>query len=210
MISRGDSINYNKAKGRAAGQYLGYALQPVRFFYHLLKCDPDASVGLEHVDDISVHSSLGVILAEQCKSALTTNPVSDWSIDLWKTFSNWVENTESGYFNPDITKYHLYVTPVKKGKIVQKLSDAKDESEIAVIIKDIEARLTRLSSVPGCHDHLQIVLRADRGMVTKIIKNFSFAYLIFIHPYAKVLLYHLAIIHYKYLWPKRIFCSENK
>jgi len=47
-------------KGSAAGQYLGYALQPVRLFYHLLKCNPDATVGLEHVDDISVHSSDGV------------------------------------------------------------------------------------------------------------------------------------------------------
>ena len=70
-----------RVKGSAPGQYLGFALQPVRLFYHLLKCDPEDQVGLEHVDDVSVHTNHGVRVAEQCKSALSRNPVSNWAVE---------------------------------------------------------------------------------------------------------------------------------
>lgn len=78
-------------KHAAAGPYLGFALQPVRMCYHLLSCPRDASVSLEYLDDVAVHYADGTLLLEQCKSALTHNPISDWSDDLWKTVVNWLE-----------------------------------------------------------------------------------------------------------------------
>jgi hypothetical protein len=74
-----------KSKHNAPGQYLGFALQPLRMFYHLLTAPKEAWVSLELVDDIAVHYANGDMLAEQTKSALSHNPLSNWAIDLWKT-----------------------------------------------------------------------------------------------------------------------------
>lgn len=102
-----------KAKGSAAGQYLGYALQPVRLFFHLLTCPSDSFVGLEYVDDISVHVGDKVILAEQCKSALTGNPTSNWSVDFWKTIANWIDNSTSGLITAEARESRCMSFPRK-------------------------------------------------------------------------------------------------
>lgn len=52
------------SKHSAAGQYLGYALQPVRLCYHLLTAPDGSQVSLEHLDDIAVHFPAGNILLE--------------------------------------------------------------------------------------------------------------------------------------------------
>ncbi len=75
-------------KHSAPGQYLGFALQPVRRFYYLLIAPKGAKVGLELQDDVSVHYANGKVCLEQTKSALKQNPISDWDEDLWKAFDN--------------------------------------------------------------------------------------------------------------------------
>ena len=73
----------------APGQYLGFAIQPVRLCYHLLTCPAKAKVSLEYLDDVAIHYCDGSVLLEQAKSALSQNPLSDWAIDFWKCLANW-------------------------------------------------------------------------------------------------------------------------
>jgi len=42
-------------KHSAPGQYLGFALQPVRMCFYLLSSQNGATVSLEHLDDVAVH-----------------------------------------------------------------------------------------------------------------------------------------------------------
>lgn len=172
QIVRTSSVAKSKIKGTAPGQYLGYALQSVRLFYHLITCDQDAAVGLEYADDVSVHNGSEARLLEQCKSALSQNPVSDWAIDLWKTFSNWVENVQSGAINPTCTNFRLYVTPVKSAKLAQRLSDAKSEDEITSILKGVAQKRLKLKKPPACDQHIQTVLSASPAVLTSIFRNF--------------------------------------
>src|SRR5438046_1147217 len=79
------AVNTKSAAHSAAGQYLGFALQPVRLCHYLLTTIEGTEVSLEHADDVAVHYPDGTTLLEQCKSALSQNPVSDWARDLWKT-----------------------------------------------------------------------------------------------------------------------------
>ena len=88
----------------APGPYLGFALQPVRLCYHLLRGKPEDVVTIEGADDITVVTARGIIL-EQNKSALSQNPVSDWAHDLWKTFANWIALIKDG---------HIGVAPVSR------------------------------------------------------------------------------------------------
>ena len=51
-----------KVKGTAPGQYLGYALQPVRMCFHLLDADKTASVSLEYIEDVAIHLDNGGLI----------------------------------------------------------------------------------------------------------------------------------------------------
>ncbi|MDF1848285.1 MAG: hypothetical protein P1U69_13885 [Parvibaculaceae bacterium] len=163
----------NNVKGNAAGQYLGYALQPVRLFYHLLSCPADGDVGLEHADDVSVHMPDGSTVVEQCKSALTSNPVSDWAEDLWKTFHLWIDNANAGIYDAAKTQFQLYVTPIKTGKLVKQLSDLSSEEEIKALLGDIALHRKKLSSSTKTAEHLNAVFAADLQLVIQIVQNFK-------------------------------------
>jgi hypothetical protein len=171
-LALSDLATLKKAKGSAAGQYLGYALQPVRLFFHLLTCPSDSYVGLEYADDISVHAGDKVLLAEQCKSALTGNPTSNWSVDFWKTIANWIENSKSGFISPESTSLQLYVVPQKKHGFSGRLSDLKTDNEIDAAIVDIVKKRGKLSSAPECEPYLLKVLGADPVLRRLLIRNF--------------------------------------
>lgn len=161
-----------RAKGSAPGQYLGFALQPVRLFYHLLTCNADESVGLELVDDVSVHASDQVRCAEQCKSALSGNPISNWAVDFWKTLANWVENIESGHLDAENTIFQLYVTPVKKAGFAAQFSETKSDIEIDAILETVRKQRAKLSKAPECETFLSNVLAAEAGMLRNLLRNF--------------------------------------
>lgn len=166
-------MNTFNVKGSATGQYLGYALQPVRLFYHLLSCPTDAEVGLEYADDVSVHHSDGSSLVEQCKSALKTNPITDWAEDLWKTFHLWIDNANAGAYDPVKTRFQLYVTPVKSGNFAQQLSDLSNEDEIKALLDEIAKRRKKISSTSKSAEHLDAVFAAYPKLVVQIIQNFK-------------------------------------
>ncbi len=166
-------MNTFNVKGSATGQYLGYALQPVRLFYHLLSCPTDAEVGLEYADDVSVHHSDGSTLVEQCKSALKTNPITDWAEDLWKTFHLWIDNANAGAYDPVKTRFQLYVTPVKSGNFAQQLSDLSNEDEIKALLDEIAKRRKKISSTSKSAEHLDAVFAAYPKLVVQIIQNFK-------------------------------------
>jgi hypothetical protein len=92
--------------GAAPGQYLGYGLQDVRLCMRLLSANDGDVVSLEYLDDVAIRKADGCYLLEQNKSALSRNPVSDWSASLWKTFANWLvvfiyDHLELGYVIAD-------------------------------------------------------------------------------------------------------------
>src|SRR4051812_15884870 len=93
----------------APGQYLGYSVQATRFLHRLLKGDLEDLISLEVIDDVGVMTASGKVIAEQSKSVLDGNPVSDRSPQLWKTFSNWIRAVEDGSINPKTTEFVLYV-----------------------------------------------------------------------------------------------------
>jgi hypothetical protein len=150
-------------KHSAAGQYLGYALQPVRLFYHLLTCPKGARVSLEYLDDVAVHYSDGSLYLEQTKSAQKQNPVSDWAIDLWKAFDNWVAMVDDGVCVAGASRFSIYVTPPKTGAFVTSLAEASTVKQLADAIQTVGQKLDKLKTPPGCAAHLKRFLEATEA-----------------------------------------------
>ena len=144
-----------KSKHNAPGQYLGFALQPLRMFYHLLTAPKDASVSLELVDDVAVHYANGEVLVEQTKSALSHNPLSNWAVDLWKTIANWIDDIDAGRLNVDRTVFQLYVTPVYEGEYSSSISKARTREEVAGIVASVTASVAADPPADDCLKHVQ-------------------------------------------------------
>lgn len=167
------NANVKPAKHSAAGPYLGFALQPVRAFHHLLTSPRGSSVSLEFQDDVAVHYPNGALRLEQTKSALKQNPIADWAPDLWNTFHNWLKMLQSGAIKANITEYRLYVAPPKAGAFVEALTAASDATAAKAVIANIRSKLEKLRKDPACLDKLQFLLDAAEEEQTAIITRFA-------------------------------------
>lgn len=160
-------------KHSAPGQYLGFALQPVRAFFHLLTAPKGAKVALELQDDVSVHYIDGSVCLEQTKSALKQNPISDWAEDLWKAFDNWLTMLDAGHCQPGSAVFRLYVTPAKQGAFVEALAAAKSPEEVDSVLATIKTKLEKKKSPPACASRVQALLDAPDDHRRALIGNFE-------------------------------------
>lgn len=156
-------------KHAAAGPYLGFALQPVRLCYYLLSSPRDSSVSLEYLDDIAVHYADGTLLLEQCKSALTHNPISDWADDFWKTVANWLDAVETKKVDGAKTSFRLYVTPPKPGKLSALMHDAADAKAVEALVKQVRGKLKKKAEPPKCIANVQKFFDANEALRLAVV-----------------------------------------
>ncbi|RXS97583.1 ABC-three component system protein [Silvibacterium dinghuense] len=173
MTILSDAVVLKRPKHTAPGQYLGFAIQPVRLCYHLLTCPAKAKVSLEYLDDVAIHYVDGSALLEQAKSALSQNPLSDWAVDFWKCLDNWLSSVSSSSAFSVSTQYRLYVTPVKTGARAAALSDAMTGIQIESITSEIKSTLKKLRKLPTCASHLQTFLGATPEARFAVISRFK-------------------------------------
>jgi hypothetical protein len=158
-------------KSSAPGQYLGFSLQQVRLCHHLLRASDGASVSLEYTEDVAVHWPDGSQLLEQAKSALSSNPASDRSEELWKTFANWADRCSEG-LDPTTVHFDLYITPPKTGELVMALHAAVSmESALAVLAK-VKALVNWKKPDVGCSPYVTRFLNVGDTICAQIISRF--------------------------------------
>lgn len=160
-------------KHSAPGQYLGFALQPVRAFFHLLTAPKGAKVALELQDDVSVHYADGSVCFEQLKSALKQNPISDWDVDLWKAFDNWRVMFVEGQCEAAKTRFRLYVTPAKRGAFAEALAAAKSKEQIEGVLATIKTKLDKKKAPPASAAQVEALLDAPESLRLQLFGNFE-------------------------------------
>jgi hypothetical protein len=160
-------------KHSAPGQYLGFALQPVRAFFYLLTAPKSAKVAIELQDDVSVHYVDGSVCLEQTKSALKQNPIADWDEDLWKAFDNWRIMLDAGQCEATSTKFRLYVTPAKKGAFAEALAAAKSGADVEAVLTIIKTKLDKKKTPPASADKIKTLLDLPEGDRHGLFGNFE-------------------------------------
>jgi hypothetical protein len=158
-------------KSAAPGQYLGFSLQQIRLCHHLLRVPDGASVSLEYADDVAVHWADGSQLLEQAKSALSGNPASDRSEELWKTFANWADQCTEG-LDPATTDFELYITPVKTGELVMALHAALSTEAVSAVLSKVKALVNPKKPDVGCSPYVTKFLKAGDATCAQIISRF--------------------------------------
>ena len=157
----------------AAGQYLGYSLQQVRLCVYLLHRPSAHSVFMESLDDIAVKDEEGFYIVEQAKSALTHNPSTPWSQNLWDAIAHWIDLAEKGRLCPAKTTFRYYVAPDKRSSFVSRMHAATDNQTAETVISDVADRREKLKNAPACDGDVQRFLNADRPTLRQIICNFE-------------------------------------
>jgi hypothetical protein len=160
------------SKAAAPGQYLGFSLQQVRLCYHLLRVPDGASVSLEYMDDVAVHGSDGYLTLEQDKSALSGNPASDRSEELWKTFANWADLCAGG-LDPSTASFVLYVTPAKVGDVVMTLHSAVEAEAVSNALAKVKSLFNSKKPDVGCNPYIKRFIDAGDLICRAIIHKFN-------------------------------------
>lgn len=162
-------------------QFLGYSLQVQRVLARLLISSPEAIVSLEVIDDVGVEFSDGTSLVEQGKKFSSSNPVSDRSENLWKTFSNWVMAVVDGALDPNKTTFIMYLFSPYDGGIVKRFSTAKTLEEARQALEYSRELLwgkppdylSRKTISPNLEPYVNRIFTTNEELVAKIILNFS-------------------------------------
>jgi hypothetical protein len=126
----------------AIGQALGYAYQFERATYRLLEAENNVvSVGVEHVDDVSVHRTDGTSIREQDKSTIgSAHPVTDRSVALWKTISIWVDAVLADPSVIDTTEFHLVTNgTIALDSLAARIGAIKEDAEAEVMASELLA-----------------------------------------------------------------------
>lgn len=164
----------DRPKTSVPGQYLGYALQPVRLCRHLLDVPDECSVSLEYLDDVAIHAPGGRLTLEQSKSALKGNPATNRSSELWKTLANWADLCVAATIDASQTRFSYYVTPLKAGSLVQEMHGATDEAAAAALLKKISTEKFKGDPTTGAGPDILRFLAAGDQICRAIIVGFDF------------------------------------
>lgn len=122
----------------ASGQALGYVYQFDRATYRLFQSGVDVvEIGVEDIDDVSVHLDNGNEIREQDKSTINSgSPLSDRSVALWKTLHIWAETILGSPSVIDTTEFHLATNGSLSAKcLAGRINGASDE-KTAVVVRD--------------------------------------------------------------------------
>src|SRR5580698_4273570 len=163
-------------------QLHGYSLQFTECLSVLTDANVGDSVSVEVLDDVALHSEGGKTALIQAKAGLGANPVSDGSVELWKSIRNWIDQINEKAIDPNHTTFTLYVGAAQKGKLCSIMSAAKSAAEVDLAINKIEERfLTPTTKKPrkqlgmGIKEQIEVILKPEnRKPLALIISRFDY------------------------------------
>ncbi|MCR8630714.1 ABC-three component system protein [Paenibacillus radicis (ex Xue et al. 2023)] len=174
----------SRKSSNVPGQSLGYSLQHTRFMAKLLTAQKGDSISLEVFEDVGLEDKQGNKTYEQSKSVGSEgNPIADRSIDLWKTFSNWIDAAKRDGIN-DNHKFEIYVSRKKEGRICESFSKANSIEEAIEAVEN--ARLFHWGAKPenllketvakSISTYVDNFMTCDSSVLALIIKNFTVSF----------------------------------
>jgi len=166
------AVHNPQLKSSRPGSFLGYSLQSTRMCLHLCEAPRGSYVALEVFDDTDVRSPDDSVLLEQAKSGLVTNPISNFSVDLWKTFANWIDVIEAGLVDLSKTRFRLYVLQQKEGGFANQLHFAHTYELVERVVSEISAAYLAVGP-QQCKPYIEKFLNYDAAKRASLVMAFE-------------------------------------
>lgn len=160
-------------KSNAPGQFLGYVTQFPRALLHLLRASPGDCVSIEYIGDVATEYSDGTSLVEEDKSSIISNPINDRSVNLWKTFSNWIDAIEDNDININKTLFLLFSTKTGNPALVNLFHKADQEKDANLAIEQAKEKLKKINSAHEIWPYYNNAINRNKTIFSKIIMRFS-------------------------------------
>lgn len=157
----------------APGQLLGYTIQFPRAFCRLLQSGPGDSVCIEVLGDVATIVADGSIITEEDKSSTTANPLANKSINLWKTFANWIKAINSGEFDVQKTKFVLYCNKIGKSKIVREFSAAQNKIDAKSAIDSAKETLGVIREGHVIWEYYDLAINKNEELLIQVVERFD-------------------------------------
>ncbi len=160
-------------KSNAPGQLLGYTLQFPRALVYLLKSGPGDTVSIEVLGDVAITTASGEVTAEEVKSSVARNPLTDKSTDLWKTFANWIDAINSGHIVLEKTNFKLYCNQSGRLGIVDQFSSAQNVKEAQKAIDYAKEKLKDIRLGHDIWEYYDSVVNQNESLLLKLLDKFE-------------------------------------
>lgn len=157
----------------APGQFLGYTLQIPRALFHLLNGYEGDVVCVEINGDVLKESEDGDVLSEEDKSSINSNPLTNKSTDLWKTFFNWITAINSGALDVEKTKFLLYTNKSGRSGIVNSFDGAKNKSDALDVISKAKDILKDIDEKHDIWKFYDFVINKNESILEEVIQKFE-------------------------------------
>jgi hypothetical protein len=136
----------------------------------------DEVVSVEHLDDIATEGPQRVEV-EQTKAGTTKNPIANSSIELWKTFTNWLDAVESGRLDVNGTTFILSVKPGHHGPIAELFSTGNDAGTASTAIARVKTALFKVLNAKKSRSPIRPLLdrffATEQAVLTRLVQNFT-------------------------------------
>lgn len=166
-------IEASRNPASAADAYRGFSLQTTRFLSRLLQAQPGAFISLEVFEDVGVELPDGRRVAEQDKSSIVGNPISNRSPGLWRTFTNWLKACDAQALDVTKTLFEIHVSHPVAPCLAKTFSEASTREGALEAV--VQAR--RIFSSPGPSAALKpfaaTVLHSDTELFATVIRHFT-------------------------------------
>jgi hypothetical protein len=173
-----------RRSAQVPAQFLGYSLQTTRAAIRLLQSEPGSVVSVEVLDDIAVTGPNGGTTAEQSKSVTSGNPIADRSVELWKTFANWIRAAEAGQIDPSRTSFEIFLSRRRPGTLANLFANAADRRSAELALGVARQALwgmppkfpKRVRMSATLAPHVGAVFTARDGLAPTVIERFSLVF----------------------------------
>ncbi len=157
----------------APGQFLGYALQVPRALFHLLKGGPGDVICVEVLGDVATLTADSHLTAEEDKSSINCNPLTNKSTDLWKTFYNWMAAIDEGEIIIQKTIFILYSNKKGRPGIVNTFDSATTIEEAKNAISEAKLQLKGVGQDHSIWKYYNFVINQNEERLVELVKNFE-------------------------------------
>ncbi len=160
-------------KSNAAGQLLGYSLQFPRALFHLLTCSPGDCISIEVIGDVATQKADNSLITEEDKSSITANSVTNKSVDLWKTFYNWLKAINDDDIDVDVTKFILFCNQSGQSGIVDTFSLATNKDAAIAAIETAKNKLSDIKEGHAIWGYFDYTINTHQKLLVEVIQRFE-------------------------------------
>lgn len=157
----------------APAQLLGYTVQFPRALLHLLKAGPGDAVSVELCGDVATHKNDNTVIAEEDKTSTNSNPLTNRSTDLWKTFYNWLIAIENGTIDIAKTKFILYTNKSGRDAIVNAFDKVSTIVEAEAAIENAKKSLSDIDDEHEIWPYFNHFISSDKKVVAELLTRFE-------------------------------------